>query len=162
MTIKQYGGIFGRNPDFKSLTLSGGSSLSHYSEGTWTPDPQDTSGNSGSASSAKGHYTRVGNLVFATFELINIDTTGLTAADDFRIYGLPYTAASLDGTQFFSSSARMQNITFSGTPSLLIYDGTDYIRILETTSGSGSDYVVVSEIASGSADIYGTITYMAE
>ena len=49
MTIKQYGGIFGRNPDFKSLTLSGGSSLSHYSEGTWTPDPQDTSGNSGSS-----------------------------------------------------------------------------------------------------------------
>jgi len=55
----------------------------------------------------------------------------------------------------------MNNVTFSGNPNLAILDNTDYIRIVESISGSASDFVVVSEITSGTADIYGTITYMA-
>jgi len=166
MTIKQHGGVFGRNPTFnnvsgESLTLADGTALSRYEEGTWTPDPQDSSGNSASASKALGNYTRIGNVVFATILLENIDTTGLTAGNDFRIYGLPFTAASLPQSQIFTGDARMNDVTFSGNPNLAILDDTDFIRISETSSGSASDFVVVSEIASGTADIYGTITYMA-
>jgi len=161
MTIKSNGGIFGRSPTFNNITLGDGTALSQYEEGTWTPDPQDSSGNSASASKALGNYTRIGNVVFATILLEDIDTTGLGAGQDFRIYGLPYEAASLPQSQFFTGNARMNNITFSGSPSLSILDDTDFIRIVENISGSASDFVVVSEIASGTADIYGTITYMA-
>lgn len=147
------------------LTFNGdtanSNALDDYEEGTWTPDPQDSSGNSGSAGTASGYYTKIGNVVFATVLLENINTSGLTSGQDFRIYGLPYTSASLVGSQIFTGAARMNNVTFSGNPNLAILDNTDYIRIVESISGSASDFVVVSEITSGTADIYGTITYMA-
>lgn len=152
----------GKGIDFSATSGTGTSELfDDYEEGTWTPDPQDSSGNSGSAGTASGYYTKIGNVVFATVLLENINTSGLTAGQDFRIYGLPYEAASLPQTQFFTGNSRMNNVTFSGSPSLSILDATDFIRIVENISGSASDFVVVSEIASGTADIYGTITYMA-
>ena len=152
----------GNGIDFSATSGTGTSELfSDYEEGSWSPDPQDSSGNSGSAGTASGYYTKIGNVVFATVLLENIDTTGLTAGQDFRIYGLPYTSASLAGSQIFTGDARMNSVTFSGNPNLAILDSTDYIRIVESISGSASDFVVVSEIASGTADIYGTITYMA-
>ena len=151
------------------LTLSGGvylggtvaaNLLDDYEEGTWTPDPQDSSGNSGSAGIVAGNYTKIGNVVYATVYLYAINTSGLTAVQDFRIYGLPFTAASLPQSQFFTGGARMNDVTFSGNPNLGILDSTDYIRITETISGAASDFVVVSQVASGSGDIYGSITYM--
>ena len=154
---------------FKDLYLSGGvylggigaaNYLDDYEEGTWTPDPQDGSGNSGSAGQAIGNYTKIGNVVHATVYLDAINTSGLTAGQDFRIYGLPFAAASLPQSQIFTGDARMNDVTFSGIPNLAILDSTDYIRIVETNSGAASDFVIVSEVASGSSDIYGSITYM--
>lgn len=162
MTIKQQGGIFGRNPNFNSITLSNGNALDRYEQGTWTPDPQDSSGNSGSASTANGNYTRVGNLVLLSFALENIDTTGLTAGENFHIAGLPYTSASIPASQYFTGSLRANFVTFTGGVSLHLIDSTDFLRIGEIASGAATDYVTVSEITSGTTDIYGSIMYMAK
>ena len=152
----------GSGIDFSATSGTGTSELfDDYEEGTWTPVPQDSSGNSGSAGSAVGTYTKIGNVVHATVYLDSINTTGLTAGQDFRIYGLPFSAASLPQAQIFTGDARMNDVTFSGNPNLAILDATDYIRIAETNSGAASDFVIVSEVASGTADIYGSITYMA-
>jgi len=162
MTIKQHGGIFGRNPNFNSITLSNGTALDRYEQGTWTPNPQDSSGNSGTASIANGNYTRIGNLVLLSFALENIDTTGLTAGQDFRIVGLPYNSASIPAAQYFTGSLRANFVTFTGGVSLHLLDSTNFLRIGEIASGAATDYVTVSEIASGTADIYGSIMYVAE
>ena len=152
----------GQGIDFSATSGTGTSELfSDYEEGTWTPDPQDSSGNSGSAGQAVGSYTKIGNVVYATVYLSAINTSGLTAGNDFRIYGLPFTAASLPQAQTFTGNARMNYVTFSGNPNLAILDNTDYIRISETNSGAPSDFVIVSQVASGTAYIYGSITYMA-
>jgi len=157
-------GYISANASGMGVYLGGTGSANHlddYEEGTWTPDPQDNSGNSGSAGTASGYYTKIGNVVFATVLLENINTSGLTSTQNFRIYGLPFTAASLVGFQIFTGDARMNSVTFSGNPNLAILDSTNYIRIGETNSGATSDFVVVSQVASGAADIYGSITYMA-
>ncbi len=65
------------------------------------------------------------------------------------------------GIHFFTCDARMNSVTFSGNPSLSILDGSGYIRISQTVSGSPSSFAAVSQIASGAADIYGSITYMS-
>ena len=195
MTIKQTGGIFGRNPSFNTLNAttitasgnitssagnivigtngkgidfsaaSGANSTSEllddYEEGTWTPVPKDSSGNVGSASSASGAYTKVGNLVFVTVHLNNINTSGLTSGNNFEIHGLPYTSAALPNLNVYAGSTRMNSITFSGSPNLAILDGAGYMRIEEVISGASVDFLIVSEIASGTSDIYGSLTYMA-
>ena len=135
--------------------------LDDYEEGTWTPVPQDSSGNSGTATTASGYYTKVGNLVYLNFLLENIDTTGLTAGQDLRITGLPFPTKSLVGSQFYLGNLRMVNVAFEGDIGLGILDNTDYIRIVETITGAGGDFTVVSDVTSGTADIYGTIMYMA-
>jgi hypothetical protein len=135
--------------------------LDDYEEGTWTPVPQDSSGNSGTAAAASGYYTKVGNLVTLNFLLDDIDTTGLTAGNDFRITGLPFTSKSLVGAQFYHGSVRMTNTAFDGNICLGILDNTDYIRIVETAAGAAIDFIVVSQVTSGATTISGTITYMA-
>ena len=53
MTIKQLGGIFGRNPTFNNVTVDGGiyiggetssNLLDDYEEGAWTPTLEATDG----------------------------------------------------------------------------------------------------------------------
>ena len=79
---------------FKDLYLSGGvvfgttggsvssKTLDDYEEGTWTPVIADaaTGGNVGSATTAEGFYTKVGQVVNVYMFVSNIVTTGMTAA----------------------------------------------------------------------------------
>ena len=60
-------GTSGKGIDFSATSGTGTSELfDDYEEGTWTPDPQDSSGNSGSAGTSAGNYTKIGNVVHAT------------------------------------------------------------------------------------------------
>lgn len=152
----------GSGVDFSATSGTGTSELfDDYEEGTWTPVAQDSSGNSGTAATASGYYTKVGNLVYLNFLLQDINTTGLSSGQDLRIAGLPFASASIAGSQFYLGSVRVDNVTFSGNLSLGILDSTNYIRVVETASGAVGDFIVVSEVTSGTGDIYGTIVYMA-
>lgn len=63
--------------------------LDSYEEGTWTPT--DASGGSQNALTTDGRYTRVGNLLFCTFD-IEYPTTADTSTA--RIGGLPFSAST--------------------------------------------------------------------
>ena len=103
MTIKQMGGIFGRNPTFNDVTVEGGiyigggtssNLLDDYEEGVWTPN-FSVNGFSGGASvsSTSGTYTKVGRMVTITW------------------------SASLSGAAYMSSYSQVNNLPFAATVS---------------------------------------------
>ena len=152
VSVNQHGLLFGTD-------TSSANALDDYEEGTWTPVPQDESGNSGSGANMFGSYVKIGRFVQLSFTMQNVNTTGLTTNQDLRISGLPFTAASLSSSQFWHGGVRLHNVTFNGHTDLSILDNTNYMRILETTSGATADFVRVSEIVSGTSDFYGSISY---
>jgi hypothetical protein len=91
----------GRSDDkFKDLYLSGGvylggtgaaNLLDDYEEGTWTP--AFTNIGTGTYGVQLGRYTKVGNLVTATFHL-DIDTLG-SASGGLIVGGLPFTSVNV-------------------------------------------------------------------
>ena len=104
MTIKHLGGVFGRNPTFNDVTVDGGiyiggetssNRLSSYEEGTWTPTGFTAGSTSivpGGSTSTSGEFTKIGNIVFGSFE-INLNTSSTSpAVGDLFYYsgGLPY------------------------------------------------------------------------
>ncbi len=114
MTIKQLGGIFGRNPTFNNVTVDGGiyiggetssNLLDDYEEGAWTPTLEATDGAFTSVTYDTlrgGRYTKIGNTVHVqcymrTDALDN--TVGRTG--DVTIAGLPFASVTastgLDG-----------------------------------------------------------------
>jgi hypothetical protein len=133
-----------------------------YEDGTWTPLPADASsgGNTASAGTATGYYTRIGRMVHCEFTLVNINTTGMTSGNDFFVQGLPYTVANHAGHA--QGSVALENVNFTGeyvtiSPS----GGTTAIRFAEVPDNGNIDIVMVSEINDDSADIYGHFSYMA-
>ena len=132
--------------------------IDEYEDGTWTPTIQDTSGNSSSTSASFADYIRIGQLVNLRCYFVNFDTTGLTAGDDLRIYGLPFQAQ-----QISIGSALVNYLTpvSTQTNSVNAYIGNNHshIAIYETRSGSSGVISNVSTFNSGLADIIINITY---
>ena len=143
----------GKGIDFSATSGTGTSELfDDYEEGTWTPDVQDTSGNSASTSSAAGTYTKVGDVVTAFMRIVDVNKSGLTSGDAIRVYGLPYTSA---GTTRYGGSAIIN--TWTGTTGLItqVIGGNAFVQFKTPDNGNA----LVSEITSGSADIYSQVTY---
>jgi hypothetical protein len=128
--------------------------LDSYEEGTWTPVLADaaTAGNTGSGT-VVGKYTKVGNQVTAQFTLTNMDTTGMTGANDVYIRGLPFTSGDT-----YIGACEVSSIAFTGYVQTLLGTAT-YFRLAESASAAGLDYVLVSALTSTQADIRGVITY---
>lgn len=135
-----------------------------YASGAFTPEVADaaTGGNVGTGT-FYGQYVKIGRQVTVTISLTNINTTGMTAANDFFIRNLPYTAGSVTGSVLYTGSVMGVSINFNTNTYMgaSISDNTGYIRIFETTDASGVDYIVVSNITSSVSDMYTTITYFA-
>jgi hypothetical protein len=207
MTIKQHGGIFGRNPTFNNVTVDGtltvdqivektgaagitldgvtlkdgnvvlangkgidfsatsGTGTSElfddYEEGTWTPVPADaeTGGNTGTAGTANGYYTKVGNVVHVMGVLVNINTSGLTAGNLFYIRGLPFASKDLSGaTAYYLSGGVLTSlVTITGNVQMSLGD------LSKTAVGfyDAGGNILVSDLTSGTADFYFSLTYMA-
>jgi hypothetical protein len=133
--------------------------LDDYEEGTWTPVVADaSSGGNASSSSFSGDYTKIGNLVFVTCSLANIDTTGLTSGNDVYIRGLPYTSKS--GT--FSSGSIFGRFSTAGkwcVPS--ISSGASVIEIQDSEGdGTNPNLITVGDIPDDAGDIRISITYI--
>ena len=137
-----------------------------YEEGSWTPSFQDSSGNTASVDDANGRYTRIGNRIFLDFRGANINTSGLTGSGDLRIYGVPYTPANLSGGSIIWNlgGLRLENVSWASNAQLFpsINENNDFIRIIESISGTADDFITVSQLTSGSADIWGNIVYMTD
>jgi len=70
--------------------------LDDYEEGTWTPVGNAASGGNPTFTVSSAHYTRIGRNVHVTAILTDVNTTGTTSNQVFRIGGLPYTPDTAD------------------------------------------------------------------
>jgi hypothetical protein len=161
--------------NFRDIYLSGGvvfgstggsvtsKTLDDYEEGTFTPVVRDASSGGNTASSylvATGRYTKVGRMVHATINFVNIDTTGMTSGNSVYITGLPFTAVNSFGyptvpvnvSAVSSANGYVRGSVFYNASHLSLSEGT-------TTGGAA---LTVSDLTSGDADIYINFSYEAQ
>jgi hypothetical protein len=210
MSIKQNGGVFGRNPTFNDVTIEGqltfdgdidinsdlkvdgniettgnlvigtsgkgidfsatagtGTSelLDDYEEGTFTPTISDAAsgGNMGSASTASGHYTKVGRVVTIAIDLINIVTTGLTSGNYIYIGGLPFTSFSGAGSPAFTGSVLGASSWSGITTGIVSNIGESHVfaRFVRDTDPPSGNYLTVGDVNSGASDARFSTSYFA-
>lgn len=107
-------GTSGKGIDFSATAGTGTSELfDDYEEGTWTPSL--AFGTSVVLNSATGTYTKMGRLVYVTF---NIDVASHTQPDTspISINGLPYNIAADIGTLFSIDPLASTFIDLTTTP----------------------------------------------
>jgi hypothetical protein len=140
-----------------------GNALDDYEEGTWTPVISDANsgGNLSPTAATSAIYTKVGRMVTVQCFFTNVDTTGMTAGNNYTIQGFPFTAASVTGTVIIPGSIIVQNITFSGYLTPALFDNTTYARIAKNVTGTTASYVLVSDTSSGVTDFYLNMTYQS-
>lgn len=139
-----------------ALSLVDVEKLSNYTEDTFTPVLSDAAsgGNLSSTSASAANYTKIGRIVFFHVRFSNIDTTGMTAANQLHMQGLPFTAVASEN---IPCSVWMQSVTGLETDILSIaariVNGTTTLRFEEMVkSGTDSDFNV-NDVSSGATDI---------
>ncbi len=129
-----------------------------FESGTFIPIAADAvDGNLGSE--GRGRYLKIEKFVFCRIDMENIDTTGLTAGNTFRIIGLPYRAKN-----DFSNLGVIQahTLTFSGVVFSSISKNEKNLAIVEFSSGGAVNTITVSDISSGVTDLRFNIFYETE
>jgi hypothetical protein len=111
----------------------GNETMSNYDEGTFTPAISDAASAGNMAGGTYvGRYTRIGNMVFIYMNLVNIDTTGMTAGNAIFIQGLPFTVKS--GTAGHVGTClthQMDQTTGYNSFQVRAMSGTTYSKISE-------------------------------
>jgi len=156
-------GTSGKGIDFSATPGTGTSELlADYEEGTWTATLFDAgTGGNASPTTVTGYYTKVGDLVTASFSgLNNIDTTGMTGAV-FLYISLPFTANATTGGA--GGSIVTDTITWTvGRTSItpVVFAGSSRAIVYICGSAVSIGGILVSDVTSGVADIVRfTLTY---
>ena len=128
--------------------------LHDYEEGTWTAVAADASGNLGTTDS-RGKYVKIGSLVYVSFLLPNINTTGMQSSAKFEVRGLPFTVNDSNygmGSMFFSNInlSTATNVTLSPAAEV----GTTRIRFFESKDNGTFVEITSTAIADDTADIH--------
>lgn len=208
MTIRQHGGIFGRNPKFNNVTVDGtlsvdsvsektaaagvtldgvllkdgnvilsdgkgidfsatsGSGTSElfddYEEGTWTPVVADaaTGGNVATAAASTGQYTKVGNVVVVDCQIIDINTSGLTAGNTLHVQGLPFTAKTNSFALTFIGGSFSSINSTDGVVFGAVASATAAVQMRQGLT-NGGNVLTVAAVVSGSGDIRLSGSYIA-
>jgi len=161
-TTPQLGGTLDVNGHGISFgTVSGdiqSKTLDDYEEGTWTPDLQDTSGNSATVSFISGEYVKVGNLCMVTFILNGINKTGLTSTNTARIYGLPFTAFNDAAVSTAAFNTGGVNIGYNDIIGRTEANKT-YLWMKDNNRNAASGTIQVSDLGTTGVFIMGSIVY---
>jgi len=126
--------------------------------GMWTPVGADATsgGNLATAGTSIGHYTKIGNMVTLIWQLLLIDTTGLTAGNVFYIQGIPF--PSVD--DYPIGPVFPKYVNWAGSNSYLqAIILNDAIATFEPADNALGAYTLVSGLTSTSAKFNGSITY---
>ncbi len=138
---------------------------SDYVEGLWTPAIAfDTPGNSSIIlSTAFGAYTKIRNLVEATFGIVTSTFSHSTASGNLNITGLPFT--STNTTDLFGvGPMQFAGITKANYTQLIPRVAPNATSAIILASGSGQTSVVVTFAdmpTGGSVILRGKIIYRA-
>jgi len=157
-------GTAGQGVNFTANTPASGMTsqlLNWYEEGTWTPVVKDAAaGNAATAAASGGYYTKIGQMVYYTIRLININTTGLTLTNQIFITGLPFTCKN-DVRATAPTTVHAVNITSTAGNLLCETNpGTTYTNLYNGTT-TGSSNALVSQIVSGSGQLFISGNYIA-
>ena len=161
-------GIFLGNIQSGSITpiLNSGSTFQYANseQGTWTVTLfDDITGGNASPTTSTGYYKKIGNLVTASFVLLNIDTSGMTSGNELY-FSLPVPAAATLGIA--AGNVILSDFTLSSGRTQVA------LRVLANTArgdfrGFGSGVtdgpLLVSAITTGVSDIVvATVQYFSE
>lgn len=155
-------GTAGKGIDFSADPSAPGMTselFDDYEEGLWTPVPADAAsgGNTGTAGSAYGTYVKSGNLVFVICVLVNINTTGLTAGNNFFVRGLPFSSFDIPLTTayYLSGGVLTSSVTITSPVTAYVQDNTSSAATFFDSGGA----ILVSDLTSTAADFYFSLTY---
>jgi hypothetical protein len=115
--------------------------LDDYEEGTWTPI--DSSGSGLTFTGVSGYYTKIGNMVFATFALV-FPATSSSALN--VIGGLPFTTATGDAMNAFNVSYTSYT---PGLMSPLDANATTFTLYDTTTVAAINNVALLSKLVRG-------------
>jgi hypothetical protein len=134
--------------------------LDDYEEGTWTPVVADaTTGGNTATGSFSGTYTKIGNLVFVSATLNNINTSGMTGGNALLVRSLPF--VSSNGPDVVGSCF-LDRITFTGFVAPYVAPNNSVIDFRESISNTLDAALTVSDVnVSGGSDIFLSVTYLA-
>ena len=124
-----------------------GTTLNSYEEGTWTPTAAQAAGigTPPTTASSAGTYTRIGNTVHVTFNLVVTGSSSTSAAA--WISGLPFTADSSIGSR--SAGSLFTNTdanTPQSYPSIIKVSGNNLELLLEGSAKASTTSPVGLEI----------------
>ena len=149
----------GQGIDFSATSGTGTSELfSDYEEGNWTPVPNSFINYTPSVQI--GRYTKVGNLVTASF---NLSWTSANAgSNQFVVSGLPFTSSSTSNYASAAAIGGSDYLTASVQVFGHIQSNTTAVKFFTMNSGSTKSNLLCSSWnASGSTNnIVGTVSYI--
>ena len=127
--------------------------LDDYEEGTWTPSLGGTT----TYGSREGNYTKIGNVVYAEFQL---QVTLIGNGDNSRISGLPFTSKAIAGRHggMLSYYGGIATSVYSIFP--YVGGNTTQITFPTSTSLSASITDGSSVIFQNGAYVIGTVVYL--
>lgn len=106
-----------------------------------------------------GYYSKVGNMVTVSFNIVTSTFTHSTASGSFRITGLPYTSNAGVNS---AGALQYTGITDASRPHMtaMLADGDNYITVVGSGSGVSVDTIDASQMTSGGTVVMrGTLTY---
>jgi hypothetical protein len=114
---------------------SDANTLDDYEQGTWTATLKGTTTDPSTPVTTTGYYTKIGDVVWASFALNNVNTTG--ASGGVFISGLPFTSsASIVGM----GSAMSYQFDFNSRTSLSVFVSTSSTVIYPQMSGNNTTW----------------------
>jgi hypothetical protein len=158
-------GQISTNYRFKDLYLSGGvylggtgsaNKLDDYEEGSYTVGIFDAgSGGNQSPTTTTGYYTKIGDMVFFSFNITGIDITGLTSGNNAS-FSLPFTSSSTQNKNFCALvHVLASDVNWAGSQTQLSsFVGTSTSRFQFWVSGDNIAVATVKVSEISSADFY--------
>ena len=144
-------GSAGGGIDFSACTGNAGAEiLDDYEEGTWNPDLTDASSNSLGYSLRSGLYTKIGNTVFVTGKFTCNSLTGVTAANDVYLRGLPFTVQNTNGAYSSIVNGYATGMVLDRADQSVVWNvqkGQNYAYLMVWSATSGMEFLVCSKFS---------------
>jgi hypothetical protein len=161
----------GDDPSFGSITATGGiflggtqseNKLDWYEEGTFDAKlaDADTGGNEATVTTTQAYYTRIGQLVTIHVRFAAIDTTGMTAANQLFITGLPFFNRGNSVAPATLYTVKIDSGSQSTGTFGLLAGGQDYLPLRIVFEGGATSNLLVSSINNATAQITTSFSYI--
>ena len=158
-------GTAGKGIDFSVQTQSSATGatttaevLDHYEEGTFTPIISDGSSNSTFGGITAATYTKIGNIVRASFRCVNAQTSGLTATNTFYVKGLPFSTVNRNYSTAWLRT--FDSAEWSAAKCLVFaYIESNHIYFQGDDGTSAGKTLEVRDVTNNSGDMFMTMVY---